>query len=195
MLAAYVGQMAPAGRLTILAAFQAADEMRRIQRLAYRMAQLDAAHRGFGADARKRWQEDAAWQPARRLVERLFVAWDWGEAFAGLNLCAKPALDELCLRELPRAAAAAGDPLFAELAFSLWEDSLWHREWSAALVRFAREARPENGVALAGWVARWRPQAEEATAALAGALAVDVAPVLARIRDWQGGLGLLGDAP
>src|SRR5262249_40060385 len=31
MIAAYVGQMAPSGRITVAAAFQAADEVRRIQ--------------------------------------------------------------------------------------------------------------------------------------------------------------------
>ena len=36
MLAAYVGQMAPSGRITIACALQAADEVRRIQRIAYR---------------------------------------------------------------------------------------------------------------------------------------------------------------
>jgi len=190
MLAAYLGQMAPTGRLTILAAFQTADELRRIQRLAYRMAQLGGSYPGFGADARERWQTGDAWQPARRLVERLLVAWDWGEAFVGLNLCAKPLLDELLLLELPRAQAAAGDPLFAELAFSLWEDSAWHREWSAALARFAIGARPENGAALKAWVLRWRPPAEEAADALARAFGLSAAPLIARTRGWLVELGL-----
>ena len=190
MVAAYVGQMAPSGRLTILGAFQAADEVRRIHRLAYRMAQLRAVQAQFGAGSRERWQGDAAWQPARRLVERLFVAWDWGEAFTGLNLCAKPILDELLLVQLPRAAAAAGDPLFGEVAFSLSEDSAWHRQWSAALVRFASAARPENTAALRGWVAAWLPQAEEAGAALAAAFGLP-ATATSRTRAWLGDLGVL----
>ena len=48
MLAAYVGQMAPSGRITIAAALQAADEMRRVQRIAYRMAMLRRLRPGFG---------------------------------------------------------------------------------------------------------------------------------------------------
>ena len=40
MLAAYIGQMAPASRITNCAAFQAADELRRLQRIAYRTVQL-----------------------------------------------------------------------------------------------------------------------------------------------------------
>src|SRR6185369_794611 len=40
MLAAYVGQMAPSGRIAIASLLQAADEMRRLQRVAYRLGQL-----------------------------------------------------------------------------------------------------------------------------------------------------------
>ncbi len=40
MLAAYVAQMAPASRITNCATFQAGDEMRRLQRIAYRTVQL-----------------------------------------------------------------------------------------------------------------------------------------------------------
>ena len=40
MLAAYVAQMAPASRVTNCAAFQSADELRRVQRIAYRTVQL-----------------------------------------------------------------------------------------------------------------------------------------------------------
>jgi toluene monooxygenase system protein E len=191
MVAAYVGQMAPSGRLTILCAFQAADEVRRIQRLAYRMAQIRRVHPAFGDDARERWQADPAWQPTRRLVERLLVTWDWGEAFVGLNLCAKVVLDEVLLQVVPRAAGAAGDPLFAELAFSLWEDSDWHRRWSGSLVGFAKGARAENGAPLRQWVARWLPEAEAAGSALAAAFGVPAEPAAPRARAWLGELGLL----
>src|SRR3984893_1291712 len=40
MLPAYVAQMAPASRVTNCAAFQSADELRRVQRIAYRTVQL-----------------------------------------------------------------------------------------------------------------------------------------------------------
>ena len=42
MLAAYVGQMAPASRITNCAAFQSADELRRVQRIAYRTVRCAA---------------------------------------------------------------------------------------------------------------------------------------------------------
>ena len=50
MLAAYVAQMAPASRVTNCAAFQAADEMRRVQRIAYRTAQLADHRSGIDVD-------------------------------------------------------------------------------------------------------------------------------------------------
>jgi toluene monooxygenase system protein E len=46
MVASYVGQMAPSGRIVITAALQAADEMRRVQRIAYRVRQLQHRYRG-----------------------------------------------------------------------------------------------------------------------------------------------------
>jgi len=40
MRAAYVAQMAPSSRITNCASFQTGDEMRRVQRIAYRTVQL-----------------------------------------------------------------------------------------------------------------------------------------------------------
>jgi toluene monooxygenase system protein E len=167
MAAAYVGQMAPSGRITVACAFQAADEMRRIQRIAYRLAQLRREWPGLGDRSREAWQEDPALQPLRRLVEKLLVAWDWGEAFAALCLCAKPLLDALWMRELPALLRVRGDYLWGEISFSLLEDCLWHHEWARALAQTAVEDRAENGAALSAWSATWMPAAEEAARAYA----------------------------
>ena len=92
MLAAYVGQMAPASRITNCAAFQSADELRRVQRIAYRTVQLGctgaAAHRAA-------WEDAEAFQPLRELLERALTAYDWGEAFTVTNLVIKPRMDRL----------------------------------------------------------------------------------------------------
>ena len=109
MAAAYVGQMAPGSRIAIAALFQAADEMRRIQRAAYRMRQVQETHPQFGHDAKSLWQEDPLWQPLRELVERLLVAYDWGEAFVALNLVVKPMLDELFMTHAGAFAERSGD--------------------------------------------------------------------------------------
>ena len=83
MLAAYLAQMAPASRITNCAAFQAADELRRVQRIAYRTVQLGGPPGETEAAQRQRaaWEDAAAFQPLRELIERALVAYDWGEAF------------------------------------------------------------------------------------------------------------------
>jgi toluene monooxygenase system protein E len=179
MIAAYVGQMAPSSRITIAALLQGADEIRRIHRLAYRMAQLRAADpvppgtSTFGEDGRARWETDPCWQPLRRLVESLLVTYDWAEAFVALNVCLKPLLDELTMVEVGALARARGDFSLGQILASLDEDCQWHRRWTAALVRVAIAARPENGEACRGWVEAWLPEAREAVRALAPLLGSD----------------------
>jgi len=167
MAAAYVAQMAPGGRIVIAAMFQAADEMRRVERLAYRLRLLQHARPGFGDDSRSRWEGDPAWQGLRELLERLLTTWDWGEAFAALNFAVKPAFDELMMNHFAAAARAAGEELLPQMFFSLNEDCAWHRDWSRALARAAIAARPENRAVLQDWVDAWRPRAVAAMAPLA----------------------------
>jgi toluene monooxygenase system protein E len=173
MVAAYVGQMAPSGRLTIVALFQAADELRRIQRIAYRMAQLGAVHPGFGAESRALWQEAPEWQPLREGVEKLLVAYDFGEALVGLNLCLKPLIDELFMVQLPHIAREHGDYLLGEI-FSSWnEDCRWHRQWTQSLVGMALRDRPRNREVIQLWLEKWMPLAARAALALGPSLGKD----------------------
>jgi toluene monooxygenase system protein E len=157
MVAGYIGHMAPSGRLVIACAFQAADEMRRIQRLAYRTCQLQTEDAEFAKKSRSDWEGDQAWQPLRRAVEQLLTTYDWGEAFTALNLALKPAFDELFMRRFAELARAAGDDLLSGLLFSLNEDCRWHRDWTASLVRLVIEERQENLSVLQGWLAKWDP--------------------------------------
>ncbi len=165
MVAAYVGSMAPAGRIVVPALFQAGDEMRRIQRAAYRLAQLRVNRPGFGDRSLKLWREDAAWQPLRRLVERLLVTYDWGEALIALNLCVKPAVDGLFFAHAAATARGQRDPLWAEVLGSLHQDGLWHRAWATELVTVAIAADRANADVIRGWVDRWLPPAREAAEA------------------------------
>jgi toluene monooxygenase system protein E len=167
MIAAYVGQMAPSGRIAIAAAFQAGDELRRVQRFAYRMAQLRRRRPGFGEASLEQWEESAAWQPLRELVERLLVIRDFGEAFVALDLVVKPVIDRLWLEAGATLASRRGDPLFARVLASLAEDARWHRAWAAAAIRVATEDDPSSGEAAAEWVSIWLPRAEAAARAFA----------------------------
>ncbi len=190
MIAAYVGQMAPEGRVTIAAALQGADEVRRIHRLAYRLAQLRRVEPGVGADGRARFETDPAWQPLRQLVESLLVTYDWAEAFVALNVCVKPLVDELVMVELAAVAKARGDFLLGQIFASLDEDCQWHRQWTTALARVALAAGDGNRAACGEWIEAWTPEAARAIAALAPTLTVgdaapDVAAALRRVGDFQ----------
>lgn len=183
MIAAYIGQMAPAGRVTIACAFQAADEMRRVQRAAYRMRQMQDTHPGFGEDSKRIWQSDPAWQPLREAVERLLVTFDWSEAVVALDLCLKPMIDELLMVHFAATATEEGDPLLAEILRALDRDCQWHRAWSLALLRVAVEDRPENRRAIALMVDRWRPVVRRAVKALAPLCGEDPARIAADLAD------------
>lgn len=166
----YVGQMAPSSFITNPCAFQAADEMRRIQRIAYWTQVLADAHDpelATTAAARDPWTGDPAWQPLRETLERLLVAYDWGEAFAALNLAVKPTLDTLLDWQFAE-LAARNDDAFLELLFAEFQnDAQRHRRWSGDLVRYALAARPELADVLKGWTGAWGPKAQSAVEALA----------------------------
>jgi toluene monooxygenase system protein E len=169
MLASYVGTMAPGGRIAIACLFQAADEMRRTQRLAYRLRQLQHTAPAFGTDARAVWEGDPLWQPLREVIERLLVVRDWGEAFVGLCLALKPRVDGI-VAQLAELARRSGDHVLGNLLFSLDEDCRWHREWSRSLAEVAVAARPENRAPMERWLATWDPLAARAAAAFAPVL-------------------------
>ena len=118
MTGLYVGQMAPSAFITNAAHFSAADEMRRVQRIAYWTKVLANAHGDELATtelARGAWEDDPAWQPLRRACEQLLVTHDWGEAFAARNLAVKPALDALLNSQLAALARRNSDEFLALL--------------------------------------------------------------------------------
>jgi toluene monooxygenase system protein E len=162
MIASYFGQMAPSGRITIAAALQSADEMRRIQRIAYRIRQLQQIYPGFAADGKTLWQTDVTWQPLREVVEKLLIAYDWAESFVGLNLVLKPLIDELFMKHLGERTVGEGDHLLGQILYSLNEDCQWHRQWTASLVRMAIEDNVRNRATIQEWINRWYPLAARA---------------------------------
>jgi hypothetical protein len=168
MIAAYIGQMAPSGRIAVAALFQAADEVRRIQRLAYRMTLLQAIDPAFGRDSKNVWLRDPAWQPLREAVERCLVTYDWGESLVALNLCIKPLIDELFMTYLAKEAEEHDDHMLGQLFSSLDEDCRWQRAWTAALLQTAMQDNAENRTVIEGWIARWGEVAQRAAAAFDG---------------------------
>src|ERR1700749_3899143 len=170
MIASYIGQMAPSGRVTIVAALQSADEMRRIQRIAYRIRQLQQTYPGFAEDSRHLWQADLIWQPLREVVEKLLVTYDWAESFVGLNLVLKPIIDELFMKHVSDFALVEDDYLLGQIFYSLNEDSQWHRQWSGSLVQMVIEDNIANKDTIQAWIHTWYPFGARAALAVADAL-------------------------
>lgn len=166
----YLGQLAPSAFITNAAFFQAADELRALQWIAYRAKSLSLSHGPQLANSeatRQIWELDDAWQPAREALERLLLAYDWGEAFTALNLVVKPTLDALFKEALAELAAAHGDGLTAALLQESGVDTARSQAWSAELARYSVAANPANRDVLARWQDEWQPLADRAVAGLA----------------------------
>lgn len=169
MVAAYVGAFAPSGRITIAAGLQAADELRRIQRLCHWLSRSGRSAPEVDALGRQIWQEDRHFQPLRRVVEELLVTYDWGQALVALGGVVKPLFDGLWLEQLARVAKRHDDEVLEQILLSLAEDGRWHRRWFVAFSRLALESDPENVRAMRGFVAELRPRASEAAQAMLAA--------------------------
>ena len=163
MGSAYLVQMAPASTISNCAIFQAGDCLRWLSHTAYRTRELANTwpDLGFAGQERQHWEERSEWQGFRELVERLLVAYDWGESFVALNLVAKPAADEVLFRTLGRVARDYRDDLLSLMCESALRDSDRQRRWTQALVEFALQESGNRDV-LNGWLGHWVPLADRA---------------------------------
>ena len=169
MSSLYLAQMAPSAYISNAAFFQAGDELRHIQWVAYRAKSLSLSHYpelASSASTRRIWEEEPLWQPLREAVEKLLVAYDWGECFAALNLVIKPIFDTVYTNEFAQLARANGDDLTALLLEDFALDSKRSRAWSSALAQYAIAGHAPNKDLLLRWVAKWRPLALHAAEGL-----------------------------
>lgn len=170
MTAAYIGSMAPEGRVTITAAFQAADELRKVQTFSYRLQQLQRLEKtglNLIEQGRVLWTKDPLVQPLREITEKILVTYDWGEAFVALNVCLKPLVDDLILLSFPRIAKEYDDDRLEEIFFSLYEDSLWQRSWTNEFLKTVRAEQATNRNVICSWIEKWQPLSVAAGTALA----------------------------
>lgn len=165
MISSYLGSMAAEGKLTIAFAFQTMDELRRIQRIAYRMGQMQESYPSWGQNSLREWQEAAHWQPLRRGIEQLLVTYDWLEAFVALNLAFKPILDRIILIHFAETAQKQGDYHLGVLFHSFWEDCLWQQKWSMHLLELLLKPK-ENRLVIREWLSRWLNEAHLAALGL-----------------------------
>ncbi|MCX9191051.1 toluene hydroxylase [Carbonactinospora thermoautotrophica] len=169
MCSAYLAHMAPSSYITNCALFAGGDLLRRVTVVAYRTRQLQDAVPGvggIGTDERRVWEEHEAWQPAREALEKLLIAYDWGECFTAMNLVLRPTLDEILIRQVANLAHVNNDDLTWLLLSNLATDVDRCVRWSTALARYAVEQREVNRDVFRRWVDRWTPRADAAAAAL-----------------------------
>lgn len=173
MGAAYLATVSPSSTVENCFMFESADQLRWLSRVAYRTAELAAVHpsAGFGQKEREIWENDPAWQGFRELMERLLVAWDWGEQFVALNLIAKPAIDEI-LQALGRLARLNQDSLLGLLVDAELVDSARTQRFSSALIHYAKE-HGNNIRVLKDWTNKWWPYADAALEKYLSALRPD----------------------
>jgi toluene monooxygenase system protein E len=154
MISSYMGSMAPEGKVAIVCAFQAMNEMRRIQRIAYRMRQLQQTYPPWGNNSLADWQKGPHWQPLRKGIEHLLVTYDWLEAFVALNLCFKPLFDHLVLIHFAHQAKQKGDYQLDVLFHSFWEDVVWQQAWSTHLLELLL-TQDESKSVITQWLNHW----------------------------------------
>ena len=166
MVAAYVGALAPSGRISVTAAFQAADEMRRIQRICQWLSRSAVPSAQLDALGRELWQQAPAFQPLRRLLEELLVTYDWGEALIAMNGIIKPIFDRLWFEHLAGVAERHHDEVLEKILSSLGDDGRWHELWFVNLCHVAVASDAGNAEVISRCVSELRPRAALAAQAL-----------------------------
>lgn len=159
LLSAYLQQLAISSYVGNCAAFQTADQLRRVQLTAYRTTQLALTHphRGFGSAERGVWEATPAWQPFRKAIELALVEYDWDRALVVTNLVTKPVADLMLLDQLSRQATAVGAQLDALILENLWRDSLRSQRWTKALLSFVIDADLRNRTVLQDYLDEFAP--------------------------------------
>lgn len=170
MVSAYVGALAPSGRIAVAAAFQAADELRRVQRLCQWLGRSGIPIAELDAGGRELWQAKAEFQPLRRLIEQLLVSYDWGETLIALNRVIKPALEPLLAEHVPALARRHGAELLAQVLESCAVDAVWHAGWFDSLRQLLVDDDPENAAVISRCVQALRLDALAAAQGARGAL-------------------------
>ncbi|GIH11387.1 hypothetical protein Rhe02_94540 [Rhizocola hellebori] len=162
MLSAYLQQLAPGSYLATCATFQTADQLRRVQLVAYRTTQLQRTHpsRAFATGERAVWEQHPLWQPMREAAEHALITYDWDQAFVATQLVFKPLADMLLLQQSALELSTAGCTLDALIADNLWRDSERSQRWTTVLLRMLVEAGPENREVLQRYLTSWVPRGQ-----------------------------------
>jgi len=204
MLSAYVQQLAPTSYVATAAAFQTADQLRRVQLVSYRSTQLARTHPDltFGTGERAIWEQHPDWTTVREALEHALVEFDWDRTLVATQLVVKPVADLVFLDELGRELVAAGSPLDALIVENLARDARRSRNWTGALLRFLTDpqdcdASAANTAVLQAVLDDWAPRGHAALDAAARLVATAGARTAAEIAEsartsWRAFLATAG---
>ncbi|MCA1845737.1 MAG: monooxygenase, partial [Actinobacteria bacterium] len=161
-------RLALSDTLTMMITFTAVDRLRHQQAIAMfgldLEQELGGIPEGLGREA---WLEDPAYQPARRVVERLMAAEDWCEIVVVCGLLIDPLLSTLVGRHFfRRFASVNGDAVTPVMAMSAERDRLRFQRAVRAIVEMVtadadRAGSPvpaaANRAVLQEWIDTWAP--------------------------------------
>jgi propane 2-monooxygenase small subunit len=160
---------APTNMHNTALAVNSAHKIRFAQDLALYNLTLSEEIEGFDGSAHvDAWNNDPAWQGARKLCEALTaVQDDWGEAIFATNIVFEPLIGELFRSGLVMQAAAGNGDYVTPTVVGAGEvdyaqrDLRWSQRCFGPLVQ-DREFADHNKQVMNGWLSHWVPQALEA---------------------------------
>lgn len=137
--------------------FQAVEKDRHAQDITLYGMELEKHIESFtDAHCKQVWLEAPHWQPARRLVERLLAARDWGEINIVINCLVEPLFSALFNRELVlRNAPLHGDSVTSVIAEGAEADREIRRQTTDAFTQLLCEQVPENRDVINAWLIEW----------------------------------------
>jgi propane monooxygenase small subunit len=160
---------APTNMHNTALAVNSAHKIRFAQDLALYNLTLSEEIEGFDGSAHvDAWNNDPAWQGARKVCEALTaVQDDWGEAIFATNIVFEPLVGELFRSGLVMQAAAGNGDYVTPTVVGAGEvdyaqrDLRWSQRCFGPLVQ-DREFADHNKELMNGWLSHWVPQALEA---------------------------------
>jgi propane 2-monooxygenase small subunit len=161
-------RLALSDTLTMMITFSAVDRLRHQQAIALFGLELEQELGGIPDGlGREAWLSDPAYQPARRVVERLMASEDWCEIVVVCGLLVDPLLSTLAGRHFfRRFASVNGDAVTPVIAMTAERDRLRYLRAVRELVEMVtsetdRAGRPvpvaANREILQDWIDLWGP--------------------------------------
>lgn len=160
--------------------FQAVEKDRHAQDITLYGMVLEQEIPGFSDSRCKQvWLEAPEWQPARKLIERLLAARDWGEITLVINCLVEPLLGALFNRELIlRHAPLHGDTTTSVVAEGAEADRAIRQQTTRAFTELLCRQDVQNRDVINAWMLEWIDDVRAACLGLAPLFAAVPHPAL-----------------